>query len=116
MEELILSEGQCERFIMETLVDYGFGYPEEMVFRTIIDEDEHFHFELTNYTFYHGEKTETTHLFKVKDYIELLKHSLNKHGYDTNKVYAYVRHGKLKVKVQTNIATPGYTYGKRRKR
>lgn len=117
MEELVLSEGQCERFILEALVDYGYGYPKEMSFRTIIEEDnEHFHFELTNYTFCHGEKIETIHLFTIKNYIELLKHSLNKHGYDTNKVYAYIRHGKLKVSVKTNIATPGYVPRKRRKR
>lgn len=116
MEKLILSESQLEKYIYEALVDCGYGYPGEMVFRTIIDKNNKFYFELDIYTYYEGIKTKTTHTFAIKDYVELLKHSLHKNGYDTDKVYVYVRHGKLKVSIQTDVATHDFVPKKRRKR
>lgn len=116
MEEIVLSEGQSERFILEALVDYGYGELDELEFHTYISEDDQVSFELDTFDYYRGEKLTKKHVFTIRQYVELLKHSLNKNGYDTDRVSVVVKRGKLKVKVKTNIATPGYSYKKRRKR
>ena len=116
MEEFILTDEQHHNFLMEALIDLGYGYPGYMDVNTYIGDDDYFHMEVDSYTIYNHELVKVKHVFKRGNYMKLIKYSLKKHGYDIEKVYGLVNDGTLKISVKTNVVDSGYTYGKRRKR
>ena len=115
MEEIILTDEQHQNFLMEALIDLGYGYPGSMDVNIYIGDDEHFHMEVDTYTTYKHELVKIKYVFKPGNYMKLIKYSLKKHGYDIDSVFGLVNDGKLKIRVQTNVVDSGFTYGKRRK-